>query len=289
MTDPHLILKTTPPRTHRSALARERLARMWAEVRDRTVIAVTAPGGFGKTTLLAQWRRLWLEHGALVAWVALDAQDDPARFAAALLHAMRIASGRTTFAAVAVQYQGQRDRELDKLTGLFAEIASLATPTVLMLDDAERLPEATVRESLAYLLYNAPSNLHVVVGSRTPLSLPTWELAAHGDFAAVKAADLRFELEESIRILEKRFGDRLALDDCVRLHEATQGWPIGLQLAAASIEREGDLHAAVASLSARHGDIERYFIESLFSRLPVPVTDFLTRISILVSLYLMDL
>ena len=93
--------------------------------------------------------------------------------------------------------------------------------------------------------------------------------------------DLRFELDESIAVLDKRFGGRLSLDDCVRLHEATEGWPIGLQLAAASIEREPDLHAAVASLSARHGDIERYFIESLYPRLAAPVADFLTRIAIL--------
>jgi LuxR family maltose regulon positive regulatory protein len=281
MADPQLVLKTTPPRAHRATLTRERLARLWADVRDRTAIAVIAPRGFGKTTLLVQWRRLWLEQGALVAWVTVDAQDEPARLAAALLHAMRVASGRTAFDRIALQFAGRADRELDSLTGLLSEIASLATPTVLMLDDVERMPEATVRESLAYLLYNAPPNLHVVVGSRAPLAVPTWELAAHGDLAVVKAGDLRFELDESIAVLDKRFGGRLALDDCVRLHEAAEGWPIGLQLAAASIERADDLHAAVATLSARHGDIERYFLESLLARLDAPVAAFLTRIAIL--------
>jgi LuxR family maltose regulon positive regulatory protein len=281
MANPQFVLKTTPPRAHRGALPRVRLGRLWEEIHDRTVVAVVAPRGFGKTTLLVQWRRLWLEQGALVAWVALDAQDEPNRFVGALLHAMRIASGRTAFDTVALQYADQPDSELDSLTGLLSEIAALATPTVLMLDDAERLPETTVRESLAYLLYNAPPNLHVVIGSRTSLALPTWELAAHGNLATVKTADLRFELDESIAVLEKRFGGRLSIDDCVRLHEATEGWPIGLQLAAASIEREQDLAGAVASLSARHGDIERYFIESLLSRLDTPVADFLTRIAIL--------
>jgi len=281
MANPQFVLKTTPPRAHRAALPRERLERLWSDIRDRTAVAVIAPRGFGKTTLLVQWRRLWLEKGALVAWVALDAQDEPNRFVGALLHAMRAASGRTSFDAVASQFAGQPDRELDSLTGMLSEIAALATPTVLMLDDAERLPEATVRESLAYLLYNAPSNLHVVIGSRAPLALPTWELAAHGNFATVKTEDLRFALDESIAVLGKRFGGRLSLDDCVRLHEASEGWPIGLQLAAASIEREPDLHQAVATLSARHGDFERYFIESLYSRLEAPIAEFLTRIAIL--------
>ena len=281
MAAPQLILKTTPPRASRAALPRDRLARLWAGIHDRTVISVVAPSGFGKTTLLVQWRRQWLEQGALVAWVTLGADDEPTTFVRALLQAMRVASGRTAFDTVELQYAGQPDRELDLLTALLSEIANLATPTVLMLDDAERLPETTVRDSLAYLLYNAPPNLHFVIGSRKPLTVPTWELAAHDNFAAVKVQDLRLELDESIAILSKRFGGRLTLDDCVRLHEATEGWPIGLQLAAASIERERDLHAAVASLSARQGDLERYFIESLFSRLAPPVAEFLTQIAIL--------
>ncbi len=281
MADPQLVLKTTPPRIYRAAMPRKRLSVRWSEIRDRTAVAVVAPRGFGKTTLLVQWRRLWLEQGALVAWVTLDEQDEPMRFVGALLQAMRIASGRSSFDALALQYAGRPGRELDSLTELLSEIAAIATPTVLVLDEAERLPEATVREALAYLLFNAPSNLHFLIGSRRTLTLPTWELAAHGNFSVVKADDLRLELDESVAVLEKRFGARLDLDDRVRLHEATEGWPIGLQLAAASIERAPDLHAAVATLSARSGDIERYFIESLWSRLPPPVAAFLTRIAIL--------
>jgi LuxR family maltose regulon positive regulatory protein len=121
----------------------------------------------------------------------------------------------------------------------------------------------------------------VVIGSRVAVPLRTWELAAKGNFAALKVDDLRLHLDESTAILEKRFGPRLGLDECARLHEITEGWPIGLQLAAAAIEREPDLSAAIDSLSARHGDIARYFIESLFTRLPPPLADFLIRIAML--------
>jgi LuxR family maltose regulon positive regulatory protein len=245
------------------------------------VVAVCAPRGFGKTTLLTQWRRLWLERGALVAWVTLDSEDEPARFVKSLHHSMRIASGRAAFDTLAAESASQAGREIDSLTALLAEIADLATPTVLVLDDAERLPDATVREALGYLVHNAPPNLRVLIGSRVRLALPTWDLAAHDDFAIVQTKEMRLELDESIAILGKRFGSRLALDDCVRLHEITEGWPIGLQLAASSIEREDDLHRAVESLSARRGDIERYFIESLFQSLAKPIGEFLTRIAIL--------
>jgi hypothetical protein len=94
MADPQFILKTTPPRAHRMALLRPRLQNVWDEINDHTTIAVCGPRGFGKTTLLVQWRRQWLERGALVGWVTLDERDDPERFAVALLYAMRAASRR---------------------------------------------------------------------------------------------------------------------------------------------------------------------------------------------------
>jgi LuxR family maltose regulon positive regulatory protein len=284
MADLHLVLKTTPPRTHRTALPRARLKAAWDELRERTTIVVRAKQGFGKTTLLAQWRRLWLEQGALVAWVTLDGDDDPTRFALALLSSMRSASGRAVFDKIARQVAEQPTRDLGALTSLLSEVAALATPTVLMLDEAETLPEETARTSLAYLLANAPPNLHVVVGTRAPLPVPTVDLAAHGDFGELTTRDLRLELDESVAILLRRFGRRISVDDCARLHELTEGWPIGLQLAAASIEREPDLHAAVGTLSARRGDIERHFIETLFQRLPAPIGGFLTRIAILDSI-----
>src|SRR5215472_3635620 len=137
MDSPELALQCVPPRAHRMTLTRPRLQRIWEEVSDRMVVAVCAPRGFGKTTLLTQWRRLWLERGALVGWVTLDAEDEPTRFAKSLLHSMRIASGRTAFDTLAAESSSQAGREIGSLTALLAEIADLATQTVLVLDDAE--------------------------------------------------------------------------------------------------------------------------------------------------------
>src|SRR6478752_34292 len=101
MFEAELILKTTPPRLPRAALERLRFVDLWQQVNERAVLAVVAPAGFGKTTLMLQWRRLWLERGSYVAWAALDAQDEPARFARCLLHAMRSATGRAAFEPLA--------------------------------------------------------------------------------------------------------------------------------------------------------------------------------------------
>jgi LuxR family maltose regulon positive regulatory protein len=281
MSHAQLLLKTVTPRPGRSVMPRARLQQRWAELSDRTAILVTAPQGFGKTTLLAQWRRNWLERGALVAWASLDAQDDRARFVELLYFALRSATGRATFAGVDIQNQLESNREIDALTNLLAEVAALASPVVVVLDDAHRMPPALLRDLLEYLLNNAPPNLQFLLGSRRPLELDLSDLIANGRLATVDAGDLRLALAEAIDLLRARFGNRIGLDDAVHLHELTEGWPLGLQLAASLIEPAEDLHEVIAQLSGRRGDLQRFFFESLLARLPPDEAAFLVRISIL--------
>ena len=93
MHQPQFVLKTTPPRLPRTAVLQRALVRRWDDLHERTAILVEAPRGFGKTTLLSQWRRAWLERGAFVAWLTLDARDTPGRFAEALLASLHVATG----------------------------------------------------------------------------------------------------------------------------------------------------------------------------------------------------
>jgi LuxR family maltose regulon positive regulatory protein len=281
MSDPALALKSTPPRVPRKPVALPRHKTLWDSSCDCAAILVEAPSGYGKTTLLVQWRRQWLERGAAVAWANLDAADDPLRFARTLLYSLRTATGRSVFDRLAVQLVGQTGRALDALTGLLSAIAELAAPVVLILDDAERLPPATAESSLVYLLMNAPSNLQIVVGSRTEIPIVMTDMLAKGTLTVLTVRELSLRQDESIAILSQRFGTTLSIDDQVKLHEVTGGWPIALQLAAAAIERQPNLHDAVQKLSARQGSIERFFLESLLANLAVELVDFLTRIAIL--------
>lgn len=273
MSDSEITLKITPPRLSRAAVERERLLEFWDDVHERTAIQLIAPAGFGKTTVLLQWRRRWLAHGAIVAWVGCDGEDDPARFVTALVRSVRNASGRTG--------PGSSRSGLEALTDLLSEIAQRGAQTVIVIDEAERLPTATVRTCVQYLLLNAPANLSVTIASRVALPLRVAELAAKGNLATLSTDDLRLRFEESLWILEKSLGPKLTLDERALLHEATEGWPIGLQLAIAMVEHDPDPGSAVRSLSARRGHLQGYFVESLLSRLPEPTVALLTRVAIL--------
>ncbi len=278
------LLKTAPPKPGRALPARPRLDGRWAGINDRTAILATAPQGFGKTMLLAHWRRLWLERGAYVAWATLDAQDERAQFVDLLAFALRSATGKDAFTVASMQGRLQENRELEALTALLAEVAGLATPTIVILDDAHRMPQVALSAMLSYLLNNAPPNLQFVVASRRQLDLNLADLIASGQLASIGVADLRLDADESRQILRARFGCRIGLDATARIHELTEGWPLGLQLAAAAIEAAPDQQTIIGQLSAQRGDINRFFFESMLSRVSPEEAGFVVRISILESM-----
>jgi LuxR family maltose regulon positive regulatory protein len=273
------VLKATPPRMPRAALERERLHATWRRHHDCAVVEVTAPAGFGKTTLLLQWRNWWLDAGTSVAWMTADERDHPARFSLALGHALRVGEGLD--AMPEAQDPAGKDEALAGITVLLAAIAARGTPVGLIIDDAERLPAESVRGVLQYLLLNAPANLRVAIGSRVTLPLLRAELAGRDQHASLGAEDLRLHFEESNAILLERLGDRITLDDRARLHDATEGWPIGLQLAIGEVDRAADAARAVHTLSARHGPLQDYFVNALLAGLAPDVADALVRASIL--------
>jgi LuxR family maltose regulon positive regulatory protein len=279
--EPQLILKTTPPRGQKSARMRSRLAIDTPELTDKVVIAVQAPAGFGKTFLLTQWRRECLSHGAVVAWLTLDAHDDGARFVQGLGTAMAIGSGRPSFARAFERVPGPGRDEFEGLTQWLAEVADLGSETVLILDEADALPEETVRYSLTYLLHNAPANLRIIMASRSRLNMQVADLAARGRYATITMTALRFGVEETVAILTGRFGAKIDADLCVRLHEVTEGWPLGLQLAITAMEKSANPGAAIEELSKCTGDIQRYFVNCLVAHLSPEQIEFLTGIAVL--------
>ena len=194
--------------------------------------------------------------------------------------AKAVGSGRPVVAQGAPQRIGQDADELDELTNWLAEIADLGAETLLILDDVHNLPTTTLRHSLPYLLRNAPANLHVALASRGRIGLSISELLASGQCRSIGVDDLRLSLDETLALLAARLDQRLELDDGVRLHELTEGWPLGLQLAISALEHASDLHLTTHELATSAGNLQQHLVDSLLARLSPEQADFLTRISL---------
>ncbi len=277
--DPQLILKTTPPRVSKTLLYRSRLSCTAPELVDKSVVVVQAPAGFGKTSLLSQWRREALRSGVMSAWLSVDEMDHDSRFVQGLVVGMRMATARAGFRRQ-LRPAGPDEGALEALTNWLAEVAHMAVEIELFLDDVHMLPKSTLENSLLYLIRNAPANLTISLGSRKPLPLEVSDLLDHGKFEQLGPDALRLSLEETIAIVTSRFGSRADSDICARMHDLTEGWPLGLQLAMATIEKKANLSEAIAGCLAQAGDIWGYFVECLMNRLSPTVADFLIQISI---------
>ena len=277
-----LLLKVTPPRVPRDLVVRPRLKADDAQFHGRAAIIVQAPAGFGKTSLLAQWRREHLAHGRIVAWLSAQAEDNPQRFVRSLALAVRIGSGRPTFGHTLLV--GAALGGLEGITSWLAEVAQSALDIVLMVDSAEQLPPAS-RETLTYLLHNAPANLRVEVAARGDHDLAVADLVNYGQCVVIGTTLLRFRLEETIGLARARFGTRIDADTAAQLHELTEGWPLGLQLALAATGQRSDLRTAFKAASARAGDLHDYFADMLVKNLAADDAAFLARVAIVDNLH----
>jgi len=273
-----LLLKVTAPRVSRGLLARSQLAAEGEALRDRAAVVVQAPPGFGKTSLLAQWRLEHLARGAAVAWVAAQAGDDVDRLVRCLATAVRVGAGRPAFGHVLLE--GGAAHGLEGVTLWLAELAQAAFALVLMVDEADRLP-APAREALAYVVRNAPPNLRCIVAARPEAELGLDDLVAYGQCARLGAAELRFTLEETLHLAQQRLGPGFDRDRAARLHALAEGWPLGVQLALAG-------HAsgrAPEPASPNAATLPEQFVSLLLRNLDAGDLDLLTRVSLVQHLH----
>jgi LuxR family maltose regulon positive regulatory protein len=277
-----LLLKVTPPRASREHLGRGRLALD----RERPIGVVQAAGGFGKTSLLAQWRLEHLAHGAAVAWLTASDRDDPQRLVQALALAVRVGAGRPTFGHTLLEAAPAGG--LEGVTTWLAELAQSALDLVLVVDESDRLPP-DAREALGYLLRNAPPNLRVRIGARPDdtldQALGLADLVAYGEAEVVRAPRLRFQLDETFELVRRRFGAQVDADTIARLHELSEGWPLGLQLMLGVLAAGAEPRAEVAALAARSGALHDHLVDRLLAHLSPDDAAFLTRIAVLDRLH----
>lgn len=261
--DPDLRLKSTPPRAVRNSLDRERLKLSRFQLGGARVAALLAPPGFGKTSQLIHWRREALAAGGLAFWYTIDDRDDPLRFVRGLACCANATSGKNGFADSLMQWiQSCRD-PLEAMTGWLAEVADLSVDVLLLLDEAHLLPAQTRNEMLPYLLGNAPANLRIALAARPVSALTASGAVDTAQVYRVTASELRFRFEETMAVLTAALAGRCNPEAGLRLHDLVEGWPLGVQLAAAALLRSGELEGLLSMATA---DIRRYFVETLIDR-----------------------
>ncbi|MDM4764469.1 LuxR C-terminal-related transcriptional regulator [Pelomonas sp. SE-A7] len=244
---PDLLLRVTPPRVPRQLLTRSALQMAAPRLRERPGLLVQAPAGYGKTSLLAQWRLELIAHGSAVAWLSAQSRDDEQRLLQGLTLAVRLGASRPGFGQ---QWQDQIVAPTDALEGVtrwLAELAQAALDLVLIVDEADRLPPAS-RALLTYLLRNQPPNLRIVIAARSDCELDVDDLLSYGHLLRLGPLELRFGLGEALELSRKLLGPALDHDMVARLHELCEGWPLGLQLLLSAIANGADARAALSSL-----------------------------------------
>ena len=246
---------------------------------------VSAPAGFGKTTLVSDW----LSGGHRpTAWLSLDEGDsDIARFLQYLVAALRKIDAGIGKAAMAALQSPQAPSPESILTTLLNELVAVPEGSVLVLDDYHMVDGEPVDRALAFLLEHLPPPLHLVVATREDPNLPLARLRARGQMSELRAADLRFTPSEASELFDQGMGFALSPDDIAALEARTEGWVAGLQLAGIALQGAAakpgprDASGFIKSFTGSHRYAMDFLIEEVLQQQPEGVQAFLLRTSLL--------
>ncbi len=277
-----LATKLAPPLLRTALIARPRLIERLNDAAHHHLTVVSAPAGFGKTTLLSEWATSANENELPVAWLSLDERDDtPIGFWTYVLAAMEGVQIGVSRSALAVLQSGQPVPVETPLTVLINALAGLATDLVLVLDDFHVIESPLIHQSVAFFIDHLPPRMHLVVASRSEPSLPLARMRARGQLLELRAADLRCTPDEAAAFLHETMGVRLSFAHIAALEDRTEGWIAGLQLAALSLRGSEDVATVLATFSGGQRYVLDYLIEEVLERQPEEVRSFLLQTCIL--------
>lgn len=281
-----------PPQPPKSVL-RHRLVERLNEGLHRKLTLISAPAGFGKTTLVCEWvagRSQKCEPEACVAWLSLDEGDsDPVRFLSYLIAALRTIEPGVGEEILAALQSSQPPPIEPVLIALLNEISALGgspstTPGanfILVLDDYHWIDARPVDEALTYLVEHLPPHVHLVITSREDPALPLPRLRARGQLVELRAADLRFSPAEAAEFLNQVMDLSLSAEEVEALETRTEGWIAGLQLAALSMQGHRDAAGFIQAFAGDNRYILDYLVEEVLQRQPDSVRSFLLQTAIL--------
>jgi LuxR family maltose regulon positive regulatory protein len=260
-------------------IARPRLSNLINDGLDRAVILVSAPAGYGKTTLVSNWLK---EKKFPSTWLSLDGGDnDPIRFLQYLIAAVVLIAPGIEEDAIGM-LQGIQPAQFESVINLLSnELASFSDPFILVLDDFHVIHSEAVLKILSYLLEHQPPQMHLVLLSRTDPPLPLSRLRVRHQLMDIRADQLRFTQDEIAVFLNDAMGLTLSTHDLSAMEMRTEGWIAGLQLAALSMQGRKDIHGFVSAFTGSHHYIMDYLVEEVLKNQSKNVSTFLLQTSIL--------
>ena len=271
-----------PPRT--GIVLRPRLIERLNEGKQAKLTLISAPAGFGKTTLVSEWVA---GCGRAVAWISLDEGDsDLARFIVYLVTALQTIRAGIGDGLLAALQSSQPPPTETILGALLNEISASDNDTIpanfiLVLDDYHLIDSKPVDEALTFLLEHLPAQMHLVIATREDPHLPLARLRVRGQLTELRAADLRFTSSEAAEFLNQRMGLNLSAEEVTALETRTEGWIAGLQLAALSMQSRQDTAGFIQSFTGSHRFVLDYLVEEVLQHQPDRVRSFLLQTSIL--------
>lgn len=271
------------PDAGRDQVPRRRLTdRLETGERSRPrLVLVSAPPGFGKTTILSQWLGGRSKGAPAVAWLSLDEGDnDPRRFLTHLVAALRTVGDLGVEAAQLLDTAAEPPVEA-VLTSIVNDLDQHDEPTVLVLDDYHLIDAAEVHRAVTFLLDHLPPHAGLAIATRADPPLPLPRLRARGELVELRAADLRFTPDEAAAFLTEVMGLHLSPDQTSALETRTEGWVAGLQLAGLALRGLDDAAGFVESFTGSHRFVLDYLVDEVLRRQEPQVRRFLLDTSVL--------
>src|SRR5215217_5781645 len=279
MSTPILATKLYVPPPRPEAVPRPHLIGRLDEGLRRKLTLISAPAGFGKTTLISEWVA---GRQRPAAWLSLDERDnDPTRFLTHFVAALRTIAANVGDGVLGALGSPQPPPTESILTALLNEITTIEDDFVLVLDDYHVIDARAVDNALAFLLEHLPPRMHLLISGREDPHLPLARLRVRGQMSELRATDLRFTPSEAAEFLNRVMGLRLSEEDIAALETRTEGWIAGLQLAAISMQGHKDATSFIESFTGSHRFVLDYLVEEVLGQQPESVQAFLLRTSIL--------
>jgi LuxR family maltose regulon positive regulatory protein len=282
-TNPLLAIKLHVPRPRPHLVHRPRLIQQLEQGRQRALTLLSAPVGFGKSTLLSDW----LASRAIpVAWLSLEPQDnEPVRFLSYLLAALQTYDPHLGTTRQVPHHPLHPPLMEAMLTLLINELligrGTAQEHFVLVLDNYHVMTDESIRHALSFLLEHRPPHMHLVLATREDPSLPLAHLRGRDDVLELRASDLRFTQEEAATFLREVMGLPLSAEESALLQARTEGWITGLQLAALSLQGRDDPGAFITAFNGSDRYVVDYLLEEVLHRQSEAVQEFLLQTCIL--------